>query len=91
VFRSVFLGIITDPQEQESTFRFRSVSRVAFSNPHGDGSGTTSDHMKSGLPLTSTSDVGVKVNTRMASADEHTVREQELTAVDMQQDNSNSV
>jgi len=91
VFRSVFLGIISDPQEQESTCRFRSVSRVAISNPHGDGSGTMSDHMKSGLPLTFTSDVGVKVDTIMASADEHTVREQELTVADTQQDASNGV
>jgi hypothetical protein len=67
------------------------LNHVAIRNPHKDSGSFITNQMKSGLPLTFTSKMGVKVDTIKASAEEHTVREQELTVSDAQQDASNSV
>lgn len=89
VFRSVFLGTISDLQE--STCRFPSVFRAAADNAHGNDGGSMSSHRKSGMTLTFRSSVGVKGDTTVASSDEHTIREQELTAADVEKDAANSV
>jgi hypothetical protein len=90
VFRSVFLGTISDLQD--STCRFPSVFRAAADNAHGNDGGSMSSHRKSGIrTLTFRSSVGVKGDTTVASSDEHTIREQELTAADVEKDAANSV
>jgi len=89
VFRSVFLGTISDLQE--STCRFPSAFHAAASNPLGNGGGSISSRRKSGLALTFKSGVGVKEDTTMVSSDKHTIQEQELTTADVQKDAANSV